>query len=341
VGEGEAVVAVVVEQGNSMPKQYHAVGLGGTFDHFHVGHEFFLEFAAELADEILVGVTTSKLTEHKVLADQIEPIEKRIEAVKSFLQKQQIRGKVFPLDNPYGPTLTDSQVEAVAVTEHTVSGAEAINQKRAKLGLSPLPVHVTTLLKDSHGEFISSTRIRLGEVNRQGLVYNDVLTQGLKLSSTQAAFFHNPQGPVITELKTHLSQLTILVGDIVSEYCIQRQLPFHLAVFDGKTQRQEYTSSTLEQSSVQKKITHLKNPAGQVTQEMTTWLTEFFSSAAKEDAATQQLLKIDGEEDLATVAAVLLAPLGSVIIYGQPDQGMVRLVVTEELKDRFFTALAV
>lgn len=324
-----------------MPKQYRAVGLGGTFDHFHIGHEYFLTFAAELAEEILVGVTTSSLTEHKVLADQIELIEDRIQAVESFLQKHQINGKVFSLDNPYGPTLTGSKVEAVAVTEHTVSGAEAINQKRAELGLRPLPVHVTTLLRDSHGELISSTRIRLGEVNRQGVVYKDVLEHGLQLSSTQAAFFHKPQGPIVTELETDPSQITVVVGDVVSEYCAQHQLPFHLVVFDGKTQRKEYVSPVLEKSSEHQETIHLTNPAGQVTQETSRWLGEFFLNAVKEKHPTPQLLKINGEEDLVTVAAVLLAPLGAVIIYGQPDQGMVRLEVTEELKDRFFTALAV
>ena len=331
--------AVVVEQVNSMPMQYRTVGLGGTFDHFHIGHEFFLTFAAGLADKILVGVTTSSLTEHKVLADRIEHIDKRIHAVESFLKQHHINGVVFPLNNPYGPTLTASQVEAVAVTEHTVPGAGAINQKRAELGLSALPVHVTTLLKDSYGELISSTRIRLGEINRRGLVYRDILTSGLQLTSKQSAFFHKPQGAVVTELHTDPSQITVVIGDIVSEYCIQRQLPFHLAVFDGKTQRKAYNSTDLQQTTAQKKITQLTNPAGQVTPEVSAWLSQFFVNAVKQKEVTPQLLKIDGEEDLVTVAAVLLAPLGTVIIYGQPEQGMVCLEVTEELKDRFFTAL--
>jgi uncharacterized protein (UPF0218 family) len=46
-------------------------------------------------------------------------------------------------------------------------------------------------------------------------------------------------------------------------------------------------------------------------------------------------LKVEGEEDLATVAIVLLTPLGTCIYYGQRDLGMIELRVTEKIKDEF------
>ena len=41
---------------------------------------------------------------------------------------------------------------------------------------------------------------------------------------------------------------------------------------------------------------------------------------------------VDGEEDLATLPAILYAPLGSAVVYGQPNEGSVLVDVTPEKK---------
>jgi len=43
---------------------------------------------------------------------------------------------------------------------------------------------------------------------------------------------------------------------------------------------------------------------------------------------------IKGEEDLLTLPAILLAPLGAIVIYGQKDVGAVVVEVTEEIKQK-------
>ena len=53
---------------------------------------------------------------------------------------------------------------------------------------------------------------------------------------------------------------------------------------------------------------------------------------------------VDGEEDLATLPAILYAPLGSVVIYGQPNEGSVLVNVTSEMKlkiDKFMKQMIV
>jgi uncharacterized protein (UPF0218 family) len=59
----------------------------------------------------------------------------------------------------------------------------------------------------------------------------------------------------------------------------------------------------------------------------------------KIDLQTKKHLFIQGEEDLAAVALSLVLPLGSCIYYGQPQKGMVELVVTEKIKQSFFDLL--
>lgn len=43
---------------------------------------------------------------------------------------------------------------------------------------------------------------------------------------------------------------------------------------------------------------------------------------------------VDGEEDLAALPAIMLAPEGSLIVYGQPNEGAVLVEATEERKTR-------
>jgi hypothetical protein len=44
------------------------------------------------------------------------------------------------------------------------------------------------------------------------------------------------------------------------------------------------------------------------------------------------LVEIDGEEDLLALIAVLTAPNGSLVVYGQPNEGVVLVRVSDERK---------
>ena len=44
------------------------------------------------------------------------------------------------------------------------------------------------------------------------------------------------------------------------------------------------------------------------------------------------MVLIEGEEDLLTIPAVMEAPLGAVVFYGQPLEGVVAVRVDEESK---------
>lgn len=313
--------------------------MGGTFDHFHVGHQHFLEFAAQLAEKIVVGVTSPQLSAHKVAAEQIEPFDVRWKAVSTFLTQKEISFELFELTDTFGPTLEDNSVQAVAVTEQTVSGGAEINRKRQELGLSELPVHVCTMLRDASGELISSTRIRRGKINRQGFAYGSLIQNGLQFSSQQSDAFKDAQGPVVLDVDpAKLTTPTFVIGDIVSETFLKHSWPVSLYAFDQKTLRQDYASASLQNLMDNTPVTVITNPAGQITKELAAWLSSYCDTLSAQQASTT-VLNIEGEEDLVTVATVLLAPLGARVYYGQPNQGMVELQVTETLKEKFKDAL--
>jgi uncharacterized protein (UPF0218 family) len=64
------------------------------------------------------------------------------------------------------------------------------------------------------------------------------------------------------------------------------------------------------------------NPAGEVTEEA----YETLKQVLREETPT--VIRVEGEEDLLTLPLILLAPIGSIIAYGQPHVGLVVIQVT-------------
>ena len=71
----------------------------------------------------------------------------------------------------------------------------------------------------------------------------------------------------------------------------------------------------------------VKNPAGYITG----GLYGAIDKALKSDGKFK--IFVDGEEDLAALAAIDLAPIGSLVIYGQPGEGMVLVNVDKKSKE--------
>lgn len=308
-----------------MRKLYEIIGLGGTFDRFHAGHKHFIKFASQFGQHVHVGITHPKLTQGKPLAELIEPYETRKRAVIKFCKVQQISGSVTQLTDVYGPTLEKkSKIKALVVTQDTVTGADKINQARVAMGLRPFPVQVCPLLKDETGQIISSERIRAGEINRAGEVYQQIFTKDLTLTDEQRDFFNQPQGKIANQPQTKGSSLICVVGDHSLEKFTQQKWHYDLAVYDLKEQRQPTNSPIL--TSLKPEVI-IKNLAGSISLELIQALKK------------HKLIFIDGEEDLAAVALMLSLPLDSKIYYGQPNQGLIEMTVTEKKKEQFFQIL--
>lgn len=307
--------------------KYKKIGLGGTFDHFHKGHQAFLLFASELAEHLIIGITTPEMISHKKYFSQIEEYEIRAEAVKNFTKNFFNKVDVIPLTDPYGPTLVGSNVEALAATTATRAGAEAVNAKRAELGLSVLPIHTCELIKDENGDSLASERIREGKVNRFGKVYANIFRSGLTLTEEQKQFFTKPQGAVV-QAPTPGNNFYV-VGDTCLETFQKNNWPYQIGVVDFLKQRREYQPHLV---STQENELKVANKSGEISKD----LVQTFTSAL--DSPKAHVI-IDGEEDLAAVVLVLLAPLGSHIYYGQPTVGMIEMIATESKKEEVYKIL--
>jgi len=114
----------------------------------------------------------------------------------------------------------------------------------------------------------------------------------------------------------------IAVGDVVSKNMREHHIPIQTAIVDNRVLRK-----TIKPIKVRAETTlHVKNPAGTLTREAWTTIKE----ALKQDTMTRVL--VDGEEDLFTLVAVSRAPENTLVVYGQPNQGVVAVKVNEETK---------
>lgn len=150
--------------------KFKNVAVGGTFDHFHKGHEKLLTKAFEIGQNILIGVTSDEFGGKK---GSIEPCSKRISQLEEFLQKFRSRYIVKKLEEPYGPTIYSPQIDAIVVSMETKPTADEINKIREKNGMVPLEIFVIDCVLADDGKPVSSSRIRNHEIDRDGKVLKD------------------------------------------------------------------------------------------------------------------------------------------------------------------------
>ncbi|MFB0561567.1 MAG: GTP-dependent dephospho-CoA kinase family protein [Candidatus Lokiarchaeia archaeon] len=111
----------------------------------------------------------------------------------------------------------------------------------------------------------------------------------------------------------------VTVGDVVTRNLIELELVPDISIIDGKTLRTTNENVNVP-NSIQMKA---QNPAATISAGI--WDT--LKKAYESDVPIE--LFIEGEEDLLTMPAIILAPDKSFVIYGQPKEGIVIVEVNE------------
>jgi Uncharacterized protein conserved in archaea len=119
----------------------------------------------------------------------------------------------------------------------------------------------------------------------------------------------------------------IVVGDVASYYIFKAGLSPDLFIIDGETKRGKASD---EVKKIMKKEEYrsikVKNPPATITKGII--------DAIEMGLERKTQIFVEGEEDLAVLPAMILAPDASIIIYGQPDEGIVLIKVDEEMRNR-------
>jgi cytidyltransferase-like protein len=151
-------------------RPFHEVAIGGTFDVLHRGHKILLRTAFRAGDQVLIGLSRNGFVRRLVKNHRVDPYQRRKRELVSFLKKEQLleRAKIIPLDDPYGPAINNSTIGALVVSRMTKKTADKINTIRRRRRLKPLPILTIAMVLAEDFEPISSTRIRAGEIDREG-----------------------------------------------------------------------------------------------------------------------------------------------------------------------------
>ncbi len=311
---------------------YTHVVLGGTFDHFHAGHRDLLAFAFSRGEKVTLGLTKASMNRKKEYSSEIQSFQIRKSQIVTFSATIE-RDKdlhIIPIADIFGSTLTDPTLQAIIVTPHTKKSAEYINSKRTEIGLHPLSIELCPLRTNEQGDVICSSGIRGGAIDRDGNIYTKLFENSYQITETARTYFQRPLGK-----KTDAHQLRsqkkpiIVVGDIATAYCIQHDVSFSHAFIDGKSQKKDYSFQV--PSSYTKETLELTNPAGTIQPKLASFLMTIDLNQKK------TVYQITGEEDLLTVAAVILLPFGTKVVYGYPffPQSLRMITVNERIKERF------
>lgn len=146
-----------------------------------------------------------------------------------------------------------------------------------------------------------------------------------------------PFGPVHDTgetLRKVKGRLVIAVGDVVTQTLLDGEVVPKLMLVDGVTQRGTSTAHALDNLPTHNvRRVEVRNPAGQITHQ----LISAMDAALKAKGST--LIHVIGEEDLAALPAMIMAPEGAAVCYGQPplgdsQSGVVVVIVTSVVQQR-------
>jgi pantetheine-phosphate adenylyltransferase len=143
--------------------------MGGTFDIVHRGHMALLERAFETSDSVIIGVTSDKLAAERG-KKIVNNYYIRISNLSKLLDDMHLKGRyeIKQLNEDFGPALYTDKVQTLIVSKETEHKGSLLNRLRAEKGLQPVDVVTVEMVLAKDGKRISSTRIRAGEIDRDG-----------------------------------------------------------------------------------------------------------------------------------------------------------------------------
>lgn len=143
------------------------VGIGGTFNVIHKGHELLFETAFSVGTDVEVGLTSDEFAMKSKKVD-ILPYFQRKANLARFLERYGKPFEIVMISDALGTAATSEKLDAIVVSPETKGNAGAINESRRRNGLKQLKVFSIREVKADDSEPISSTRIVRGEIDKEG-----------------------------------------------------------------------------------------------------------------------------------------------------------------------------
>ena len=318
--------------------------LGGTFDRFHDGHAYLIEQALKKCQYLEIWITHDSVAASK--DPMCWPLERRRSEIQSSIGDDSLDRVFFGiLNDDIGPAGNHTDADVIFCTSETRDGCDEINKIRSKNGLIPLNVVEIDHIISGSGTILSSSRIRKGEMDRSGVAYvpEKTINTTWKITDDVQLMLKKPFGKLFSGTESDPSialkkalkeaqghQKIIAVGDVTTWGLVELGIIPSIAIIDGMTKRSPWARTSEIKDSIFDRVLSAENLAGEVS-------SDLFQSCKKAVEfsinGASVLIRVTGEEDLAPIPMHLLSPLGSMVIYGQPGEGVVTQVVDLDTKD--------
>jgi uncharacterized protein (UPF0218 family) len=123
--------------------------------------------------------------------------------------------------------------------------------------------------------------------------------------------------------KISAESILITVGDRTTENMLQLGLKPQIQIIDGLEKRNQRAVPV--DDTVNTNLS-CKNSPGEITEESIQVIQKAFS------CEPPVRITVDGEEDLLVIPVCIHAPENSIVMYGQPNEGLVIVTITPEIR---------
>ncbi len=152
------------------------------------------------------------------------------------------------------------------------------------------------------------------------------------LDTTLRAELQKPFGDLCSKerCKEKLAAFDIIitVGDITTCHLIRWGIIPDICIVDDIAMREPVPDAVRNTIHADSRTTYTAdNPAGTISLQLIDSVHRAVMGVARHERAR---IVVRGEEDLAVIPAVIEAPKGAAVVYGQPNEGMVITAVTAE-----------
>lgn len=307
---------------------YPHVFVAGTFDRLHQGHEAMLARAFAAGDRVTIGLTSDAFVRRFKNADRnYLPFAERKKNLDAWIDGGGFasRATVIPIDDPYEPAASMDGLDAIMVTPDNRGRGEEINKRRVGNGLAALALVAVPILKAEDAEPISATRVAAGEIDANGrLIMPDALRPELT----------KPLGGVLTgdaigsSIEKNRNSIVITVGDMTTKTILLAGMVPNLIIVDFHVARKPYPDNEEKLRELNLYRIPVVSGPGFIAKEAIETIRKWARHPSE-----KMIVAVSGEEDLLTLPAVAYGPAGSIVYYGQPNEGLVEVSVDAKRND--------
>ena len=149
-----------------------------------------------------------------------------------------------------------------------------------------------------------------------------------KLDEELIGEFKAPLGKLYVDFEDAIPMIKeanflISVGDQTTKNLVDIDMIPNLGIIDHRIQRKNHNHDIIRTEN----ILEADNPAGTITENLWETIEKAISLTLEDNE--NRIIVVEGEEDLAVLPCLLIAPEDAVILYGQPNEGLVFVNVCE------------